>query len=312
MKRAFTLIELLVVIAIIAILAAILFPVFARAKAAAKKTQAISNVKNQITGSLMYTTDYDDSFGFGTPYIATLGWSWDRFIPDKSLLKATTPPAVADGILSHMGNAMQPYTKNINILTDPVGLPQNPFPAGAFTAAGIVTTDILSTTPGISYTYNGLLQAYMTTLIENSAATVVWWPGQGKRALQGTHYASPQLICGGLESAGCRYVPANPGCSALANGGYSFYTRSSTNKGWDLHNRTLVYAYADGHASSRPNGVYMTGPRDPRTDPFALYNGQQVLGSPNPSRYWEANYCHSYLFRPDFDYQNWGTALQAN
>jgi len=47
MKRAFTLIELLVVIAIIAILAAILFPVFAQAKEAAKKTNALSNAKQQ-------------------------------------------------------------------------------------------------------------------------------------------------------------------------------------------------------------------------------------------------------------------------
>lgn len=60
--KAFTLIELLVVIAIIAILAAILFPVFAQAKDAAKKTQALSNVKQQVTGHLLYTADYDDLF----------------------------------------------------------------------------------------------------------------------------------------------------------------------------------------------------------------------------------------------------------
>jgi len=62
MKRAFTLIELLVVIAIIAILAAILFPVFAQAKAAAKKTVSISNAKQIGLGILMYTTDYDDYY----------------------------------------------------------------------------------------------------------------------------------------------------------------------------------------------------------------------------------------------------------
>jgi prepilin-type N-terminal cleavage/methylation domain-containing protein/prepilin-type processing-associated H-X9-DG protein len=59
-KRAFTLIELLVVIAIIAILAAILFPVFAQAKNAAKGAVCISNMKQIAAASIMYETDYDD------------------------------------------------------------------------------------------------------------------------------------------------------------------------------------------------------------------------------------------------------------
>ncbi len=57
---AFTLIELLVVIAIIAILAAILFPVFAQAKNAAKKTKAISQMKQLGTATMLYMGDYDD------------------------------------------------------------------------------------------------------------------------------------------------------------------------------------------------------------------------------------------------------------
>ena len=59
-RRAFTLIELLVVIAIIAILAAILFPVFAQAKASAKRTADISNVKNLGLAFQMYYADNDD------------------------------------------------------------------------------------------------------------------------------------------------------------------------------------------------------------------------------------------------------------
>lgn len=60
MKRAFTLIELLVVIAIIAILAAILFPVFAQAKLAAKKTKSLNNCKQMGIALQTYVTDYDD------------------------------------------------------------------------------------------------------------------------------------------------------------------------------------------------------------------------------------------------------------
>ncbi|HWA84217.1 MAG TPA: prepilin-type N-terminal cleavage/methylation domain-containing protein [Fimbriimonadaceae bacterium] len=61
-RHAFTLIELLVVIAIIAILAAILFPVFAQAKMAAKKTADLSNLKQIGLGAITYAGDYDDYF----------------------------------------------------------------------------------------------------------------------------------------------------------------------------------------------------------------------------------------------------------
>lgn len=60
MRRGFTLIELLVVIAIIAILAAILFPVFARAREKARQTSCLANIKQISLSMLMYVQDYDE------------------------------------------------------------------------------------------------------------------------------------------------------------------------------------------------------------------------------------------------------------
>lgn len=76
-RRGFTLIELLVVIAIIAILAAILFPVFAQAKEKGKQTQCISNMKQFSLGMMMYIQDYDDNFqSQGTLDIMDDLWMW--------------------------------------------------------------------------------------------------------------------------------------------------------------------------------------------------------------------------------------------
>jgi len=81
MRRGFTLIELLVVIAIIAILAAILFPVFARAREKARQTSCLSNMKQLGLAALMYAQDYDESFprnrAGGPPYI---GPYWHQII----------------------------------------------------------------------------------------------------------------------------------------------------------------------------------------------------------------------------------------
>ena len=89
LRRAFTLIELLVVIAIIAILAAILFPVFAQAKLAAKATSCLSNLRQLDTSFVMYQTDYDDQFplaAYGTAVSVTF-WhdEIDPYVKNKQI-----------------------------------------------------------------------------------------------------------------------------------------------------------------------------------------------------------------------------------
>jgi len=75
MKKGFTLIELLVVIAIIAILAAILFPVFAKAREKARQTSCLSNEKQLILGCKMYATDNEGKFPAVT-YTPNHGFDW--------------------------------------------------------------------------------------------------------------------------------------------------------------------------------------------------------------------------------------------
>ena len=122
---AFTLIELLVVIAIIAILAAILFPVFAQAKEAAKKTSCLSNIKNIVTGSIMYAGDYDDnvvppSYYYSSDYTITYFWfggiiynpatNATTVDPTKGLLYPYVKSGPVENCPDNVGIATDPYS----------------------------------------------------------------------------------------------------------------------------------------------------------------------------------------------------------
>jgi len=101
--RAFTLIELLVVIAIIAILAAILFPVFARARENARRTSCMSNLKQLGIGYNMYTQDYDEK----TPSIS------------KKKLSGGSPFGPNYVYIGNWYVLLFPYTKSVQILNCP-------------------------------------------------------------------------------------------------------------------------------------------------------------------------------------------------
>ncbi len=120
MKRSgFTLIELLVVIAIIAILAAILFPVFAQAKAAAKKTTCISSVKQLSLGVILYTNDYEDYYMqrlVGTNTSGTEHWVdlIQPYVKNKQIVQCPDykAPANRNPLLTYYG-----YATNTHIVT---------------------------------------------------------------------------------------------------------------------------------------------------------------------------------------------------
>lgn len=125
LSRGFTLIELLVVIAIIAILAAILFPVFAQAKAAAKKTQDLSNVKQISLAMIVYANDYDDAFPMAItkdpiPVAAAVPPDYNALGPDKAWTWTGSPSDQAPtDIYWTYGQTSYPYHKSMQIFRSP-------------------------------------------------------------------------------------------------------------------------------------------------------------------------------------------------
>ncbi|RYX80761.1 DUF1559 domain-containing protein [bacterium] len=109
-KKAFTLIELLVVIAIIAILASILFPVFARARENARRSSCQSNLKQIGLGFAQYTQDYDEKL---PPYTIGLGYgNWNYFSASAETARTTR-------VFQPERGAIYPYVKSSQIYICP-------------------------------------------------------------------------------------------------------------------------------------------------------------------------------------------------
>ncbi|MBN9501235.1 MAG: hypothetical protein BGO01_05420 [Armatimonadetes bacterium 55-13] len=216
-RLAFTLIELLVVIAIIAILAAILFPVFAQAKEAAKKTTALSQSKQVGTAMTIYAGDYDDAFPCGTtprldnPSIVRYWSTWPALHPAGWAPDSASQNIKAeDELVWH--NSISPYTKNNDLYISPgangsktTGSPWD----GWYAAAG-------NKPKAGNLTFNGVLQYLTTSEVAAVSVLPMLWQGMGDTYWVGRGQTNPRLACTGTGV--CRYGGASMPQAGQANG----------------------------------------------------------------------------------------------
>ena len=240
-RIGFTLIELLVVIAIIAILAAILFPVFAKAKAKAQQTTCLSNIKELALAVLMYASDYDDT----APLAAYAGhWStkWHNGTTYSTLRWA---------------GQIYPYVNNLGIYYCP-------------------SVPNYFDTPPCSYLGNGVIFWYMT---EKQLGEVVLTSGTGVQMGHIDAPANIIMLCeqyyGGFFSHICLTPQPYSGTTFT---GYSNRRGSqASDLKTDVHNDGSNYAYCAGHAKWQRAASVLSG--DYGVSPGGYAMGPRFLGT---------------------------------
>jgi prepilin-type N-terminal cleavage/methylation domain-containing protein len=205
-KRAFTLIELLVVIAIIAILAAILFPVFAQAKLAAKKTQTLAQFKQVGLAANIYITDADDVFPLSMTYNSTSNggvgnWRTGTYTPvPQGWATGWDTAILINEASSSVFNSIQPYTKNL----------------GVYEGAGLIdfnpgyTQSPINGAPRpakCNLTYNGMLHAWSATAVAQPSKLPLMLENYKQNTIGG-QISNPVLCC----------TNAGPSCRFNAGG----------------------------------------------------------------------------------------------
>ncbi len=253
-KRGFTLIELLVVIAIIAILAAILFPVFATAREKARQTSCLSNLKQTALAVLMYAQDYDETYA-KAEFVDQNNWGawpanhylWSSVLCVQPYMKnrdifrcPNDPPGVDAGIASALGASRPPALQSLMVNAF------NRDASGTNTAFGITAPQGLLT---IGSTYGGVENATALAAVTRPADTCMlveglwdvnnWWCGGGQ-------YANTEVDwCWGTASM----VSADWLVTSIVLLPEVDWNARLTHA-WRKHSGSSNVAFADGHAKS--------------------------------------------------------------
>ena len=295
--RGFTLIELLVVIAIIAILAAILFPVFQKVREKARAIDCQSNLKQISLGVLQYTQDYDEAYPIANDGVPGEGWnSRNLFIIPPSF----ATPAQLGRANAIWANSIQTYVKSYAVYQCKDSTIYNLIGVGAGR-------------PNITYTYNGELQSSTQAAVLEPTNVPLIWPGELQNALVGAATASPVLQCPDAN-APCVYKPGYypPGSNDLTcttgNGSTSSTILFGVpNKSGFAHTSGDNFAYCDGHVKyvnytiHPPEAGDPPRPSAPAGSPFALQDASGTVLTAGGGYGLYTDNCHVYGFEPDFN-----------
>ena len=242
---AFTLIELLVVIAIIAILAAILFPVFAQARASARKASCISNMKQLALAELMYVQDYDEKYS----HWQSDNMGWGSAPPPTQL----TPGGQYYPAMWYY--QITPYLKNTQVFGCPNDArdtnPNNGGNAAGWNYAFANGKYFLSSYGISEYIVNG---GHLKLASINYSANTVLMTSAGGALINdwdGCGDANRLAAQGASRTWYANYNDWPPGDTTQA--GYNLYNK------YAQHDPGSVIAYTDGHVGYLPNLAWRTG-----------------------------------------------------